>query len=130
MSSDPIYHVALASDWADAQSGGEYRVSTRRARLDEVGYIHASFAHQVRRLGAAVYSDAPEPVVVLVIDPTRLTSPVRVENLDGGTECFPHIYGPIPIDAVVDVLPARLEGDDFIVPGLAPRCVRNDPQRP
>jgi glutathione S-transferase len=119
---DPIYHVALTSDWTDAHSAGEYRVSTRGTRLDEVGYIHASFAHQVRRLGAAVYGDAPEPVVVLVIDPTRLTSPVRVENLDGGTEGFPHIYGPIPIDAVIDVLPARLEGDEFIVPGLAPRA--------
>ena len=46
-----IYHVALERDWIDARSAGEYRVSTRGATLDEVGYVHASFAHQVPGVG-------------------------------------------------------------------------------
>jgi uncharacterized protein (DUF952 family) len=120
-SADRIYHLTFASDWNDAQSTGEYRLSTRGTGLDEVGYIHASFAHQVQRIGAAVYGDVPEPVVVLAIDPTLLGSMVRVENLEGGTEGFPHIYGPLPTSAVVEVLPARVDGGEFVVAGLARR---------
>jgi uncharacterized protein (DUF952 family) len=118
--SDRIYHVTFASDWTDAQSTGEYRLSTRGTRLDEVGYIHASFAHQVRRIGTAVYGDASERLVVLAIDPALLSSVVTVENLDGGTEGFPHIYGPLPTSAVVEVLPASVDGGEFVVAGLAP----------
>jgi uncharacterized protein (DUF952 family) len=98
-----IYHIAVETDWVDAQASGEYRMSTRGAQLEEVGFIHASFAHQVERIGALLYGDASVALVVLVIDPTRLTSPVKVESLDGGTEEFPHIYGPLPTSAVIDV---------------------------
>lgn len=115
-----IYHVTFESDWTNAQSTGEYRLSTRGALLEEVGYIHASFAHQVQRIGAYVYQDASRPIVVLAIDPTRLSSPVKVENLDGGTEGFPHIYGPLPTSAVIDVLPTSFDRGQFIVEGLSP----------
>ena len=37
-----IYHVAFAGHWTEAQSTGEYRTSTRGARLEDVGFIHAS----------------------------------------------------------------------------------------
>src|SRR4029079_11702561 len=94
-----IYHVTFASDWLDAQPGTEYFLSTRGARLAEVGYIHASFAHQVARVGAAVFRGESAPLVVLVIDTAMLPTPLRVENLEGGTEGFPHIYGPLPTPA-------------------------------
>jgi uncharacterized protein (DUF952 family) len=116
--SDLIYHVTFASDWRSAQSEGEYTLSTRGARLEDEGYIHASFAHQVERVGTYVFGDAPEPVVVLVIDPGLLDCPVRVENLEGGTEGFPHIYGPLPTAAVVDVHEARLDGNQLVVEDL------------
>ena len=114
-----IFHVTFERDWYEAQSEGEYRLSTRGATLDEVGYIHASFAHQVSEVGAFAYGDATEPLVVLAIDTTLLSSPVRVENLEGGSDRFPHIYGPLPVSAVVDVLPARVDGTEFVVDGLA-----------
>ena len=55
-----------------------------------------------------------EPLVVLVIDPARLGCPVRVEEVPGG-DCFPHIYGPIPPAAAVEVRPVRLV-DGRLVP--------------
>jgi uncharacterized protein (DUF952 family) len=118
--SDRIYHATFVSDWVHAQSDGQYRLSTRGSRLQDVGFIHASFADQVQRIGALVYADASEPIVVLAIDPGLLDCPVRVENLEGGTEEFPHIYGPLPTTAVVAVLPARFEGRQFVVEGLPP----------
>lgn len=45
--------------------------------------------------------------MLLHIDPARLDVEVRYENLEGGSERFPHIYGAIPVSAVVDVTPLR-----------------------
>jgi uncharacterized protein (DUF952 family) len=116
-----IYHVALERDWIDALSAGEYRVSTRGATLDEVGYIHASFAHQVRQVGTAIYGNATDALVVLAINTALLNSPVKVENLEGGTERFPHIHGPLPASAVVDVFPVKVAATEFVAEGLPSR---------
>jgi len=115
-----IYHVALDGDWTEAQNTGEYRTSTRGARLEDVGFIHASFRNQVERIGAFLYGDVDEELVVLVIDAARVHIPIKTEVLEGGDEAFPHIYGPLPIDAVVAVLSAHANADaTFTVEGLA-----------
>jgi uncharacterized protein (DUF952 family) len=43
----------------------------------------------------------------LHIDPARVGCTVRYENLEGGEQQFPHVYGPIPVSAVVEVVPFR-----------------------
>jgi uncharacterized protein (DUF952 family) len=58
--------------------------------------------------------------VVLVIDTRRLRAPVVVEDLADEGEAFPHIYGPLPIDAVVQVLAARVDAErDLVVEDTA-----------
>jgi uncharacterized protein (DUF952 family) len=52
---------------------------------------------------------------VLVIDTERLEIPVVVENLEGGDEPFPHLYGPLPTGAVVNVLAAVVTSDGRFV---------------
>jgi uncharacterized protein (DUF952 family) len=42
-----------------------------------------------------------DDVVLLTIGPGRVIAETRVENLDGGPALFPHIYGPLPLDAVI-----------------------------
>jgi len=98
-----IFHIAFARDWEEAKRNGSYRMSTRGLTLDDVGFIHGGFAHQVANVGAAFYADVDEPLVVLVIDRDRLDVPVVFENLEGGDELFPHIYGPLPVGAVTEV---------------------------
>ena len=98
-----IFHITEPEIWQAAQQSGSYTGSTRDATLDDVGYIHCSFAEQVERVRGFVYDGYPGALVVLEIDTDRLDAPVRVENLDGGDELFPHIYGPIPLGAVVAV---------------------------
>jgi glutathione S-transferase len=96
---DRIFHLATAQAWAEAFTTGEYRESTLNATLEQVGYIHASYAHQVRSVADAFYRDRSD-VVLLVIDPQRVGAEIRVE--DGGQgELFPHIYGALPVAAVV-----------------------------
>jgi glutathione S-transferase len=96
----PLYHLALAADWAAARRCGRYTTSTRGRTLEEEGFVHCSFAGQVEATARAFYADAGE-VVLLQIDPARLASDVIVE--DG----FPHVYGPIEVDAVVATTPWR-----------------------
>jgi uncharacterized protein (DUF952 family) len=102
--SEPIFHVALASDWEAAQAAGEYAVSTRGRTLPEEGFIHASRADQWAGVRSRFYADVAEPLVLLEIDPSLLTAEVRDERPPGTDETFPHVYGPIDLRAVVRVV--------------------------
>ena len=42
-------------------------------------------------------------LLLLEIDPTSIAPTIRYENLEGGEELFPHIYGALNRDAVVGV---------------------------
>ena len=97
-----IYHLALRDEWLRAVDAGEdYRGSTLGRSLDDVGFIHCSFADQVQQIADLVYAGRRD-VVLLVIDPSTLPFEIRVENLDGGDRPFPHIYGPLPTAVVVE----------------------------
>jgi uncharacterized protein (DUF952 family) len=103
-----VFHLALASDWEDALAAGEYRVSTIGKSLEEEGFLHMSYAAQWPGVLAAYYRDVTEPLVLLEVDPGRVGSPVVVAAPAGaaqGAGGFPHVYGPLPVDAVVAVHP-------------------------
>ena len=101
---DPIFHVALRPDWEAAQADGEYRMSTVGRTLEDEGFIHCSTASQVDMIVSRFYAGTPD-VVVLTIDPAKIDAEIRFENLEGGREQFPHIYGPLPVDAVTAAVP-------------------------
>lgn len=97
-----IFHVALASDWQRAQVSGRYEMSTLGRTLRDEGFIHASHRHQVDGVVERFYAAVTDPLVLLAIDPERLGCEVREEAPPGTDERFPHIYGPIPVAAVVE----------------------------
>lgn len=103
--SELIYHCSLLSDWEAAKAAGEYTISTRGRTLQQEGFLHASYAHQVDGVLERYYSDVTEPMVLLVIDPERLSVPVVPESPPGAPEQFPHIYGPLDPAAVLQVRP-------------------------
>jgi uncharacterized protein (DUF952 family) len=106
-----IFHIALRSEWDDAQQTGGYTTSTRGRTLAEEGFIHASRGHQWQGVRDAFYADVAEPLVLLVIDTDRLISPVVEEPPAAGVdETFPHIYGPLNTGAVVQVVPLDEHG--------------------
>lgn len=100
-----IFHIATNADWTAARASGAYTTSTVGRTLVEEGYIHASRADQWQGVQARYYADATEPLVLLVIDTDRLTSPVVEETVGEGPETFPHVYGPINPTAVVQTIP-------------------------
>ena len=103
-----LYHLALGPEWQAARADGMYRRSTRGRSLEEVGFIHLSNAHQVEATAALFYGDLPAgAVLLLTIDPQRLAAAaleVRFEQAGGG-EPFPHLYGPLPLGAVLRAEP-------------------------
>ena len=103
-----LYHLALGPEWQAARTDGVYRRSTRGRSLEEVGFIHLSNAHQVEATAALFYGDLPAgAVLLLTIDPQRLAAAgleVRFEQAGGG-EPFPHLYGPLPLGAVLRAEP-------------------------
>lgn len=103
-----IHHLALPEDWAAAQEAGDYRVSSRGRTLADEGFIHTSTPEQVAGTFQRYYADRHD-VLLLTIDTDRLTSPWRFDPV-GDTE-FPHVYGPIDLDAVVEVDPYRAQVD-------------------
>ena len=102
-----IFHVTSERDWAEARKDGDYRLSTRGVTLLDQGFIHCSTAKQVERIANTVFPDLEGWLVVLEIETDRLEAEVRYENLDGGSEVFPHIYGALPISAVTRVTTLR-----------------------
>ena len=117
-----IYHVSLAADWTAAQAAGEYTVSTRGRTLEQEGFLHASYADQVPGVLDRFYADVTEPMVLLVIDPDRLTVPLVPECPPGatgeGAQKFPRLYGPLDPAAVVEVLPLARSTAGWTAPVL------------
>jgi uncharacterized protein (DUF952 family) len=93
-----IFHITTAAEWAAAITAGEYAADS----LGAEGFIHCSNRHQVAPVANTRFRGRTD-LVLLHVDPGRLRTEMRYENLEGGRELFPHVYGPIPLDAVVNV---------------------------
>jgi len=90
-----IYRLADPQDWLRAQETGTF-VS---ADLAAEGFIHFSEARQVQ--GAADrHCRGRGPMVLLAVEEARLEVKVVRENTSGGTDLFPHVYGPVPVAAI------------------------------
>jgi uncharacterized protein (DUF952 family) len=100
-----IFHIATCADWEAAQTDGEYTRSSVDKTLAEEGFIHASQASQVARTANKFYRGVPGGLVLLVIDEERVAAEVRYEDVPGAELPFPHIYGPLNTDAVVEARP-------------------------
>jgi uncharacterized protein (DUF952 family) len=97
-----IYHLVPPAAWHTAPAE-----PYRAASLDTEGFIHCANADQVA-WAANKFLAAESELLVLVIDPARLTHPLKDES-SGTTELFPHVYGPLNRDAVIE---ARRLGRD------------------
>lgn len=106
-----IFHIATKVEWEAAQRAGSYTTSTLGRTLEEEGFIHASHEDQWQGVRQAFYGGVTEPLVLLAIDPARLSARVVEEVPEGADRAFPHIYGPLNVDAVVRVIPLDDHGE-------------------
>jgi prephenate dehydrogenase len=95
-----IYHITTRVAWDEARAAGAYTADSLRSE----GFIHCSQAEQVSWVANTRFRGRAD-LVLLHVDEAAVGAEVRRENLEGGTTLFPHIYGPLPVSAVVDVTP-------------------------
>jgi glutathione S-transferase len=100
-----LYHLALRAEWNHARRNGSYCRSTRGQSLEEVGFIHLSAAHQVKATAQRFYADVPPgELLLLTIDGAHLAAAgleLRHEPAPETGELFPHLYGALPLQAVL-----------------------------
>ena len=102
-----IIHITSRTAWDKAQKRGDYRTES----LATEGFIHCSTVSQVLSVAENFYK-GQRGLVLLAIVPTLLTSNLKWEPPSGGTlppgvpqgDPFPHIYGPINLAAVAQVV--------------------------
>ena len=92
--------MTTAQDWDTARAAGAYEADS----LATEGFIHCSEADQYAWVANQRFLGRQD-LVLLRIEESRLTAPLRRENLEGGERLFPHIYGALNLDAVVHVAP-------------------------
>jgi len=92
-----ILHIAKLEQWEKAQLEGIYRIDT----LDLKGFIHCSTSEQIVKVANDMFP-GQKGLVLLCIDTSKVQSGIRYECA-GTEELYPHIYGPLNINAVIKV---------------------------
>lgn len=107
-STESILHLISAADWATAQQAGTIEPES----LTTEGFVHCSTPAQLPGVIDRYYAERTD-MLVLRLDPSALADTVRWEapaHPDGSANTaaeaahlYPHVYGPIPVDAVDEV---------------------------
>lgn len=98
---DILVHLCGAGEWSRARARG----GIRPGASGNADFIHLSKSDQVH-LPANRFYPGRDDLVLLHIDPALLDSPVRWEPgvaTDPDSMLFPHLYGPLPVQAVIRV---------------------------
>lgn len=110
-----IFHITPIQDWQNAQATGEYRADSLAAE----GFIHCSTLEQVIKPANEMFW-GQNGLALLVIDSARVTAVIVYEDCYETGMKFPHIYGPINLDAVVNVVdfPPNPDGSFSLPPSV------------
>lgn len=111
-----IFHITQRQQWESAHELGSYRADT----LDTEGFIHCSKLEQVVEVANRFYR-GQSGLVLLSLAIARLQPELRYEAADGDE--FPHLYGALNLDAVVQVMDFEPAPTGFELP---PELVKED----
>jgi uncharacterized protein (DUF952 family) len=111
-----IYKICENALWREAERAGVFRGAPIDARD---GFIHFSSATQLRETAAKHFAGA-EDLMLIAVDADALGDALKFEVSRGG-DLFPHLYGELPLAAVLWVKPLPLGVDQrHVFPELTP----------
>jgi uncharacterized protein (DUF952 family) len=112
-----IICITTKSLWEEALQSGEYKNSTITSSLEEVGFIHATMPDQT--MAVIPRFTGTKDVILLFIDADKVKVPLKFEPARSGRAgLFPHIYGPLNVDAVYETAAVEKNSiGDFVAPG-------------
>ncbi len=113
MTTPDLLKITTPQQWAQAQRAGEYLDPS----LDREGFIHLSTPEQVLIPANERYA-GQQGLILLLIDRHRLTAPLVFEDSYRSGMAFPHVYGPLNLDAIVGQVdfPANDDGSFTLPP--------------
>jgi uncharacterized protein (DUF952 family) len=103
MADGTIYKICTVEEWRDATAAGSLKGSPDDARD---GFIHLSAEDQVRGTLEKHFKDRTG-LMILTIDATRLLDGALRWEVSRGGALFPHLYGPLPVEAVIAAEPVE-----------------------
>ena len=107
-----IFHITTRAEWEAATAAGAYEAPS----LATEGFIHLSESQQVQPTANRRFRGATD-LVLLRVDTDRVSAPLKYEIGEPTTgEEFPHIYGPLNLDAVTEAIPFPDGPYDNILP--------------
>ena len=109
-----LVHLCPAGDWVSARTPGELRPES----LTSAGFVHLSTPDQVHLPANRLYRGRDD-LMLLYIDRARLDAPIRWEPgvaTDPESMLFPHLYGALPVGAVISVTSYLPEADGTFPP--------------
>ncbi len=95
-----IYHITTESQWLHAQSAGYFEESS----LQTEGFIHMCTAEQLAGVLERYYKNQSN-LILLHVEENKILSALKYELSPSVNQLFPHIYGPINLDAVLKTEP-------------------------
>ncbi|CAN5749748.1 DUF952 domain-containing protein [soil metagenome] len=98
-----IYHIVTPEVWGNFKNKDFYEAES----LQTEGFIHCSFADQLEGVLERYYSSTKK-VLILTIEPEKLTSEL-INEPSTNDEIYPHIYGKINRDAIIDIKEREIE---------------------
>ncbi len=101
-----IYKIASRGLWQAAEANGVFD----GAPIDHAdGYIHFSTAAQAAETASRHFA-GQDDLLLIAVEADRLGTALKYEISRGG-DLFPHLYAPLPLDAVAWIKPLPLDGD-------------------
>jgi uncharacterized protein (DUF952 family) len=105
-----LFHITTWAEWGRARRQGVHIPDS----IERDGFVHCSTAAQHASVANDLFAGRTD-LVVLLIDPGKLTSEIRIEGTGRDGQGLPHVYGPVNLDAVFEAA-AYPPGPDGFAP--------------
>jgi uncharacterized protein (DUF952 family) len=106
MREDFIFHLVPEKIWKASKNNSMYDPES----LQNEGYIHCSTGTQIQQVANRLYK-GERKLLLLVINATLVEAEIKYEPDEATGEVYPHVYGPLNPDAIVDRIRLLPEDD-------------------
>jgi len=106
MRDDILFHITTRKELNECQKQGNYEPES----LETEGFIHCSSGSQLQETANRLFP-GKDKILLLVIDATTLRESLKYEKDQETGEEFPHIYGPLHTNAIIDKIDIKAEKD-------------------
>lgn len=106
MRDDLIFHITTREAWKEYQTNGNYEPES----LESDGFIHFTTGDMLEETANRLFPEQ-DRILLLVIDVSTLGENIKYEKDEETGNRYPHLYGPLSTNAVIDKIDVSAEKD-------------------